>query len=31
MQVSGTRIRDQIAAKHGEIVRRQSAALTAAA
>ena len=31
MQVSGTRIRDQIAEKHGEIVRRQTAALTAAA
>jgi glutathione S-transferase len=31
MQASGTRIRDQIAEKHGEIFKRQTAALTAAA
>jgi glutathione S-transferase len=31
MSSSGSRIRDKIAAKHGDIVRRQAAALTAAA
>jgi hypothetical protein len=31
MSSSGCRIRDKIAAKHDEIVRRQAAALTAAA
>jgi glutathione S-transferase len=31
MSSSGSRIRDKVAAKHDEIVRRQAAALTAAA
>jgi glutathione S-transferase len=31
MSSSGSRIRDKIAAKHDEVVRRQAAALTAAA